>query len=127
MVQRQSQTLEDRLNAAELSADGNQSIVSLAAAATMTKALCGKLVIVTAATGVAFTVPKDADDTSGMAVGDWCDVIQGGAGQVTITAGSGATLRNAAATAKILAQYGRVRVQKIGASTFAVSGQLAAS
>lgn len=85
----------------------------------------GKLVTLSNAAAVTLTLPKDAD--ASIAVGTYIDVVQLGAGQVTVVAGSGATLRVSGATAKARAQYSRLGVQKIAADTWSVFGDLAAS
>lgn len=51
----------------------------------------GKLVKITSATAVAFTIPTNA--TVAIAIGDMLAVYQGGAGGITFTAASGVTLR----------------------------------
>lgn len=85
----------------------------------------GKLVTLDNAAAVTLTVPQDSDAT--IPVGTYVDVMQLGAGQVTVVAGSGATLRVSGATAKARAQYSRLGVQKIAADTWSVFGDLAAS
>lgn len=85
----------------------------------------GKLVTLSNAAAVTLTLPKDAD--ASIAIGTYIDVLQLGAGQVTVVAGSGATLRVSGATAKARAQYSRLGVQKIAADTWSVFGDLAAS
>ena len=85
----------------------------------------GKLVTLDNAAAITLTVPQDSDAT--IPVGTYVDVMQLGAGQVTVVAGSGATLRVSGATAKARAQYSRLGVQKIAADTWSVFGDLAAS
>lgn len=129
----QSQTLEDRVSGSQdditdlkagLGVTG--TIVAYSDAHTLVASDNGKLVQISNASGVALTVPQDSDATD-IEIGFKCQVMQMGAGAVTVTAGTGATLRKAGATAKCLAQYGVVEVQKIAANTWRVNGELAAS
>lgn len=85
----------------------------------------GKLVTLSNAGAITLTVPQDSDAT--IAVGTYVDLYQLGAGQVTVAAGSGATLRVSGLTAKARAQYSRLGVQKVSANTWVVFGDLAAS
>jgi hypothetical protein len=85
----------------------------------------GKLVTLSNAGAIALTVPEDSDAT--IAVGTYIDLLQLGAGQVTVGPGSGATLRTSGLTAKARAQYSRLGVQKISANTWSLFGDLAAS
>jgi hypothetical protein len=86
----------------------------------------GKLVPLTHGSACTLIVPADAVDT-GWGLGDYCDVQQAGAGQITVTAGAGVTLRVGNITAKTLAQYATVRVQKIAVDTWLVDGTTAAT
>jgi hypothetical protein len=85
----------------------------------------GKLVTLSNAGAITLTVPQDSDAT--IAVGTYIDLLQLGAGQVTVAAGTGATLRTSGLTAKARAQYSRLGVQKISANTWSLFGDLAAS
>lgn len=92
---------------------------------TLVAADAGKLITLSNASAITLTLPQDSDAT--IAVGTYVDLFQLGAGQVTVAAGTGATLRNGAATAKSGAQYASFGVQKISANTWRVFGQLAAA
>ena len=70
-------------------------------------------------------MPQDSDAT--IPIGTYVDLYQLGAGQVTVVAGSGATLRKNAATAKLNGQYAAAFVQKISANTWRLGGELAVS
>lgn len=83
------------------------------------------LVSLSNAGAVTLTVPQDSDAT--IAVGEVVDLYQLGAGQVTVAAGAGATLRVSGLTAKARAQYSRFAVQKVSANTWVLVGDLAAS
>lgn len=85
----------------------------------------GKLVTLSNASAITLTVPQDSD--ASIPVGSYFDVVQLGAGQVTVAAGSGATLRVGGLTAKARAQYSSLGVQKIAANTYRLYGDLAAS
>lgn len=85
----------------------------------------GYLVTLSNASAISLTVPQDSDQT--ISVGSYVDLMQLGAGQVTVSAGTGATLRVSGLTAKARAQYSRLGVQKIAANTWVVFGDLAAS
>lgn len=85
----------------------------------------GKLVTLSNASAITLTLPQDTDAT--IAVGTYVDLMQLGAGQVTVAAGTGATLRTGGLTAKFRAQYSSCGVQKISANTWRLFGDLAAS
>lgn len=83
----------------------------------------GKLVTLSNAAPITLTVPQDSAAT--FPLGTWVELMQIGAGQVTVAAGGGATLRTTP-TAKLRAQWSRAYVQKIAANTWALAGDLAA-
>lgn len=85
----------------------------------------GKLVTLSNASAITLTLPQDSDAT--IAVGTYVDLYQLGAGQVTVAAGTGATLRTSGLTAKARAQYARLSVQKVSANTWSLMGDLSAS
>jgi len=85
----------------------------------------GKLITLSNAAAITVTLPQDSDVA--IPVGAYLDLYQLGAGQVTVVAGTGATLRVSGSTAKIRAQYSRVGLQKISANTWSLFGDLAAS
>lgn len=85
----------------------------------------GKLVTLSNASAVTLTLPQDSDAT--IAIGTYVDLYALGAGQITVAAGTGATLRTSGLTAKSRAQYARLGVQKVSANTFSLFGDLAAS
>lgn len=84
----------------------------------------GKLVTLSNTSSINLSVPQDSDAT--ISVGVYVDLMQLNTGQVTVTAGTGATLRVSGLTAKARAQYSRLGVQKISANTWVVFGDLAA-
>jgi len=85
----------------------------------------GKMVSLNNASGITLTLPQDSDAT--IAIGTYIDLYQLGAGQVTVAAGTGATLRVSGLTAKARAQYSRLAVQKVSANTWSLMGDLALS
>lgn len=85
----------------------------------------GKMVSLNNASAITLTLPQDSDAT--IAVGTYVDLYQLGAGQVTVVAGTGATLRTSGLTAKARAQYSRFAVQKVSANTWSLMGDLALS
>lgn len=85
----------------------------------------GKMVSLSNGSPITLSVPQDSDET--IAIGTYIDLYQLGAGQVTVQAGSGATLRVSGLTAKMRAQYSRCAVQKVSANTWVLFGDLAAS
>ena len=85
----------------------------------------GKLITLSNASAITLTVPQDSDAT--IAIGSYVDLYQLGAGQVTVQAGTGATLRVSGLTAKARAQYSRLGLQKVSANTWSLFGDLAAS
>ena len=75
--------------------------------------------------GTAGTVTLPRDSAAEIPIGGTVDVLQLGAGQVTMTAGAGVTLRASGGKVKTAAQYARVRATKIAADTWLVSGDAA--
>lgn len=92
---------------------------------TLTSADASKLVTLSNASAITLTVPQDS--AAELPIGTEIDLVQLGAGQVTVAAGTGATLRVSGLTAKARAQYSKLKVEKIAANTWIVSGDLAAS
>lgn len=92
---------------------------------TLVAADAGKLVTLSNAAAITLTLPQDSDAT--IAIGTYVDLYALGAGQVTVVAGTGATLRVSGLTAKSRAQYARFVVQKVSANTWVAAGDLAAS
>lgn len=88
------------------------------AAYTLVAGDAGSIVEVNSASAVSVTVPA-----STFAAGQIVEVCQYGAGQVTIVAGSGVTLRNANGL-KISAQYGSASIRFRSATEAVVSGSM---
>ena len=85
----------------------------------------GKLITLSNAAAITVSMPQDSAAT--IAIGTYMDLYQLGAGQVTVQAGTGATVRSSGPTAKARAQYSRLGVQKVSANTWSLFGDLASS
>ena len=77
--------------------------------------------VVTLNNGSAITVTID----TGLGNGFNCLLVQKGAGQVTIQAGSGVTVANRSTETKTAGQYAVVSVINIGSETYILSGDTA--
>lgn len=86
----------------------------------------GRLITLSSGSGLACTLPKDSDEPR-IPIGATGRVMQLGAGLVTMTAGSGATVRASGLTLKALQQYSVMTWEKIAANTYVVYGNVAAS
>jgi hypothetical protein len=84
----------------------------------------GKLVTCDNAAAIAFTIPPNS--TAAFGIGTQINIMQLGAGQVTITAGAGVTLRSAGSKLKTNAQYAVATCCKIATDTWVVVGNLSA-
>lgn len=82
-----------------------------------------KLVTLSNASAITLTLPQDSDVT--VAVGAHIDFAQIGAGQVTVAAGTGATV-NATPGLKFRSQYSVVSAVKRAANTWLLAGDLSA-
>ena len=84
----------------------------------------GKLVTCDNAAAIALTIPPNG--TVAYGIGTQINIMQLGAGQVTITAGVGVTLRSAGTKLKTKEQYAVATCCKIATDTWVVVGNLAA-
>jgi hypothetical protein len=84
----------------------------------------GDLVTCDNAAAITFTIPPNSSVAFG--IGTQINVMQLGAGQVTITAGAGVTLRSAGSRLKTNGQYAVATCCKIATDTWVVIGNLAA-
>lgn len=84
----------------------------------------GKLVTCDNAAAIALTIPPNS--TTAFGIGTQINIMQLGAGQVTITAGAGVTLRSAGSKLKTNAQYAVATCCKIATDTWVVVGNLSA-
>lgn len=84
----------------------------------------GKCVLMNVASANTYTLPSNV--TAAIPVGTEIDLIQVGAGQTTIVAGSGATASSAQAYLKVAYRYGGVTMKKTSTNGWIVMGGLAA-
>jgi hypothetical protein len=84
----------------------------------------GKLVTLDNGSAITFTVPPNSSVAFG--IGTQINVMQLGAGQVTITAGAGVTLRSNGSKLKTNGQYAVATCCKIATDTWVVVGNLVA-
>ena len=84
----------------------------------------GKLITLDNGSAIAFTVPPNG--TVAFGIGTQINIMQLGAGQVTITAGAGVTLRSAGTKVKTNGQYSVATCVKIASDTWVLVGNLAA-
>jgi len=84
----------------------------------------GKLLTCDNASSIVLTIPPNSSVAYG--IGTQINIMQLGAGQVTITAGAGVTLRSAGSKLKTNAQYAVATCCKIATDTWVVVGNLSA-
>jgi len=84
----------------------------------------GKLVTCDNASSITLTVPPNSSVAFG--IGTQINIMQLGAGQVTIAAGAGVTLQSAGNKLKLSAQYAVATCAKIATDTWVVVGNLSA-
>ena len=84
----------------------------------------GKLITMSNASANTFTVPPNSSVAFG--IGTQLNIMQLGAGQVTITAGAGVTLRSSGNKLKTKDQYSVATCAKIATDTWVVVGNLSA-
>ena len=84
----------------------------------------GKLITLDNAASIALTIPPNSSVAYG--IGTQINVMQLGAGTVTITAGAGVTLNSDGAKLKTNAQYAVATCCKIGTNVWVVVGNLKA-
>jgi hypothetical protein len=83
-----------------------------------------KVIEMNKATANNLTVPLNA--SVAFPVGTVIEVMQYGAGQTTIVAAGGVTLRSSGAKLKLTAQYSSASLRKIGTDEWHVAGELSA-
>jgi hypothetical protein len=127
MATRQSFTASQVLTAAEQNALATAMIaINAQTGTTYTTVLAddGKLVTCDNASAIALTIPPNSSVAYG--IGTQINIMQLGAGTVTITAGAGVTLRSDGSKLKTNAQYAVVTCAKIASDTWVVVGNLKA-
>ena len=127
MATRQDFTAGQVLLASELDAMATAMIaINAQTGTTYTTVLAddGKLVTCDNGSAIALTIPPNSSVAYG--IGTQINIMQLGAGQVTITAGAGVTLRSAGTKLKTNGQYAVATCCKIATDTWVVIGNLAA-
>lgn len=127
MATRQDFTAGQVLTAAELDAVATAMIaINAQTGTTYTTVLAddGKLITCDNAAAIALTIPPNSSVAYG--IGTQLNIMQLGAGQVTITAGAGVTLRSAGTKLKTSAQYAVATCVKIATDTWVVVGNVSA-
>lgn len=127
MATRQDFTAGQVLTAAELDAVATAMIaINAQTGTTYTTVLAddGKLVTCDNAATISVTIPPNSSVAYG--IGTQINFMQLGAGQVTIVAGSGVTLRSQGSKLKLAGQYAVATCVKIATDTWAVVGNLSA-
>ena len=127
MATRQSFTASQVLTAAEQNALATAMIaINAQTGASYTTVLTddGKLITVSNASANTLTIPPNSSVAYG--IGTQINIAQLGAGQTTITAGSGVTLNSAGAKLKLSAQYAVATCVKTDTNTWFVVGNLSA-
>ena len=127
MATRQSFTASQVLTAAEQNALATAMIaINAQTGTTYTTVLTddGKLITCDNAASIALTIPPNSSVAYG--IGTQINIMQLGAGTVTITAGAGVTLRSDGSKLKTNAQYAVATCAKIATDTWVVVGNLKA-
>jgi hypothetical protein len=127
MATRETFTAGQVLTAAEMTAVATAMIAINAQTGTSYTAVLaddGKLITADNGSAITLTIPPNSSVAFG--IGTQINIMQLGAGQVTVTAGAGVTLRSAGSKLKTSAQYAVVTCAKIATDTWVVVGNLAA-
>lgn len=127
MATRQSFTAGQVLTAAQQNALATAQIALNAQTGTSYTAVLGDdgdLVTLDNAAAITFTVPPNSSVAFG--IGTQINIMQLGAGQVTITPGAGVTIRSANSRLKTTAQYSVATCVKIATDTWVAVGSLSA-
>jgi uncharacterized membrane protein len=90
---------------------------------TLLLADAGKVIEMNKGTAVTLTVPLNA--TAAFAIGTVIEVWQQGAGQVTVAAAVGVTIRSAGGLLALAGQYSGAVLRKVGTNEWALTGDLA--
>ena len=126
MATREDFTVGQVLTAAQMDAVATAMIAINAQTATYTAVLTddGKLVTMSVAGANNFTIPPNSSVAFG--IGTQINIAQLGAGQTTIVAGAGVTLRSAGTKLKLAEQYAVATCVKTDTNTWFVVGNLSA-
>lgn len=93
---------------------------------TYTLALTDQVKLVSCSNAAAITLTVPPNSTVAFPTGSQIIVYQAGAGQVTITAGAGVTIRSNGAKLKLTGQYAVATLIKIGTDEWIAAGNLSA-
>lgn len=127
MATRETFTAGQVLTAAEMTAVATAMIALNAQTGTSYTTVLsddGKLITCDNASAITLTIPPNG--TVAYGIGTQINIMQLGAGQVTIAPGAGVTLRSAGSKLKTQAQYAVATCCKIATDTWVVIGNLAA-
>jgi hypothetical protein len=127
MATRQSFTAGQILTATQQNALATAMIALNAQTGTSYTAVLGDdgdLVTLDNASAITFTIPPNG--TVAFGIGTQINIMQLGAGQVTITPGAGVTIRSAGSKLKTSAQYAVATCVKIASDTWVAVGNLTA-
>lgn len=97
-----------------------RQVISYAVDHTVTAADRGQILNMNKATAIALTLPQDSAAT--IPIGTQIKSFQGGAGQLSFVAGTGATVVSETGNLTALAQYAMITAEKIAANTWLLSG-----
>lgn len=114
-------TVNDAANTTTVAAITTTTIVTLTASTTLGLSHVGQMVRMNVGTANNLTVPPNSSVP--IAVGDSTEVMQYGAGQTTIVAGVGVTLRSSNGL-KLRAQYASASLIKIGTDEWQIAGDV---
>lgn len=84
----------------------------------------GKIIEISKATGVTLTVPPNS--SVAFPVNSMIEIVQMGAGQITVAAGSGVTIRSSGAKLKLTGQYSGATLYKRATDEWVLVGDIAA-
>jgi hypothetical protein len=84
----------------------------------------GRMIEISNASSITFTIPPNS--TAAFANGTQIDVLQTGAGQITIAAGTGVTVNSEGAKLKLKAQWAAATIIKRDTNTWVAIGNLSA-
>lgn len=91
---------------------------------TLGSADVGKALIMNNGSAITLTIPLDA--TYNFVIGETFVIIQKGAGAITVTPTSGATLRSKDSYVKTSGQYAEAKLTKISSNEWLLSGDISA-
>lgn len=100
----------------------NSAINAQVGSYTLTLGDLGKVVEVNSGSPVTVTVPTDAN--AAFQIGDRVDILQTGAGQITIAGDTGVTVSSEGSKTKLKAQWAAATVIKRGANSWVLIGNI---